>query len=313
MIFSRKTRAHETLRSNMSLIRDEYTALTSADRTRNSEADSALSALFKETLDDSKAKISRDQVRTAARVILTLLPNDHLPVRVQTITKAITDLVGQNAIAASVSRKIGDVDALPENERRALAGELQRIRASASIEFMNAELFRTRVLTDSLIFTILCMLILGVCSYALAAAGCTELTLVPVAAFFGALGAWISVASRIRDADPLALSRHAELSDTPTSSVWLSPVFGGIGAILLFGCIKAKIIAGTFSTNFGMSAGECVASEDASTVFAQLTSDENIGFTVTIALLSLAAGWSERFVPDLLDWVGKRSKPSDKP
>jgi hypothetical protein len=308
-------RANESITASLRVLANEYHSLSTQDRSKNSEAAAAIQAVIAR-LDpgDSSAskrpKLSRDDARTVARLLVELYPPEQLGPRAQQIAHGLRDFFGEQAISPAIAEKLANIDALPESDRRAIVRELERRRASFSVDFKTSEVFRADVLRLSLYAATFC-LAAGVVAFALLAARCAhELAIFPIAGVFGAFGAWISVAARIRDAEPVGLARHAELNEAPTSSVWLSPVFGAIGAILIVGAMKTKILGGDLAPDFSkLAVRDCnSAGRDAIlNVLTAFTSTESFGIVFALALVALAAGWTERLVPDLLEWVSKRT------
>ena len=309
-----RSRAHGTAAAELSVLTTEFRALQDEDKNRNPSVAKRIEELLAafDSANEKRTAVAPEVLGELSFLLLALLPSTRLVFRIRQIRKQIHDLAAGSSLEPANSARVDTITAADEPEIRNLAFELQRVRAAASIAFMRGELFRSRVVQESLLASLLMMALCALAAVVLAGVCQTELTLFPIAAMFGALGAWISVAARIRDTDRTALSQHADLDDTPTSTVWISPVFGALGAILMTGAMKAKLIIAPFVPKPEAIVGACTADywESAYVVktFAALTEPSMLLFTFIVAFFSIAAGWSERFVPDLLEWAGKTAK-----
>lgn len=308
-------RSQQALRSSLNALRDEYDALKPAECEKHAAAAEKLKALFS-LLDAGGGKqlqvVTHDHIRSASRFLIELLPEENLYFRVAQVRKALSELSSSPTISAEFQKKLDEFELLSPEAKRAAASELQRVRAAVSIDTMNAEVFKATVVNTSLIAALMLMAMCAGLVFLLAQACQLQLALFPFAAFFGAFGAWISTASRIKDTNPLALARHAEFNTAHTSSIWISPLFGAIGAVLAFGALKTGIVGS--SLVLAVDAVEAAGCkpwiwDSGLIVFQKLTSDKHIGATFILALVALAAGWSERLVPDMLEWVGNKVRP----
>jgi len=301
------------MEAELSALRDEYLALTVEDKARHPQSDKQLTEVFESLgTEDSKArkKITDFQIRTASRLLIEVISDEKLPFRVMQIRKHIEELPMSNVLAKDFASALDQFRSMDLKERRAAAAELQRVRASASIARINADVFKAKVHNASLFAAFLIVSTLAGIMVTLTYACEVQLALFPFAALFGALGAWISTTSRLRDANPYDLAQVAELDTLNTSSIWISPLFGAIGAILLYGALKTGVIGSSMLPRIDLtSVNGCVPwARDASlTTFRLLTSDKHIGSVFILALISLAAGWSERLVPDMLETVSAKS------
>lgn len=313
-------KAREAWAASLGVLRDEYLALEPPARDRNASAKAEIEAIFERVLvapPVAAELVTRNDLWTVSRLLLVLLPSDQIALRVAQIRKSIIDLAGDKVIPDALQKKTDTIQDALEDERRQIAGELQRLRASTTIDYMQAEAFRASVLAWSFTAAAFCMAINSLVFVAFGYYCLWNLAYAPLAAAFGALGACISVALRIRDTEPFVLARNSESNTISRLSIWVSPIIGAIGAVLLVGAIGSGLITSQLAT--GLSFPSTCPSTDCPNgwssfhgMLKQLTSADATRFTVFACLLSVAAGWSERLVPDLLEWVGKTSEPPGK-
>lgn len=307
-----KSSIQKAMIAELSALRDEYISLRPSDKERHPEASEELKRIFS-CIDlgsrGKRSKISHLMIRSASRLLIDLLPDDKLDLRIAQIRKHIDDLPKSDVLSENFKDKMAKVSSLNPHEKRAVAGELQRVRSSASISRINADVFKATVVNASLLSAFFFMIIMALIVIFLAKACQSHLMLFPFAAIFGAFGAWISTTTRLRDANPYELARVAELDTVNTSTIWISPVFGAIGAVLVYGGINAGLVQiPLFQQLNDSSVAVCEpgALNSVFIIFSHFSNKQNIGSTFLLALISLAAGWSERLVPDMLEWVGEK-------
>jgi hypothetical protein len=304
---SRSRLERDNLLSRFHVLRTEYDCLDSEARAQNKSADDEIQKLIKSVEGNGERKPqlpTPDLLRAFARFLVELYPYDRLNGRATEIIDNLRELTGETRSRWWNRQHPDRMASWSVAQQRAFLQELQRKRANITIEFSSGELLRSNMLKGSNVAALITTTVVGAIA-GIMIQRCSNLSVYAIAGVCGAFGAWISVAKRIQGADVWGLARRAELHDQRTSLVWLSPVFGVIGAILVVLSIKTKFIGGTTAPDLAL-----FASGEASGNSCDFGSGSNAAIVAFVVLVSLAAGWSERLVPDLLDWIGRRTHPS---
>jgi hypothetical protein len=164
-----------------------------------------------------------------------------------------------------------------------------------------AERWRQRVMLSSLNLTVF---LVAAASLGVLASGYFFLSTVTALHCFlaGVIGGVISAQQRIIRADVSEEGWARAFSwSLPAANVVLSPIFGGIGAIVLFAFLKAEFTKGIFAENFlPRFSAVCPARGGPLLCFVCARPDQARDAAL-LFLLSITAGFSERLVPNLLD------------
>lgn len=317
---SKRRASKKILRSTLSALRDEYYALTLEGAKTDSQIIQQLNDIFARL--DKESYIANEHIRTAARLLIEIIPEENIYFRAIQIRKSLDDLsiLGQHILSCEFNAKLEKFSTLPANEKRALAREMQRARTAALIDLTKIENFKLWTLSYLTTCSLMLFFTLAASTFYFSKECNIPVALFCFAAAFGTLGAAISSSSRLLGTDPETLaflSKQSEPDIIRTSSFWISPLFGAIGATIILAAITNDLVIIDSIPNLRKVTNPvseiCNA---ASSPFDLLKNGTKINKLSFIAIISLAAGWSERLVPDILGSIGqsiklnKRSNPS---
>ncbi len=127
----------------------------------------------------------------------------------------------------------------------------------------------------------------------------------PIAAFFaGVIGGFVGLQRRLKSMsnDDLLLLAHSWVY------VWISPIVGGILAVVLYVLFISNLVSGDLFPNFiaDKASDEEVIKKNFSIVFA--VHGEAVDYA-KMMFWSFVAGFSERFVTDIISKFEKQSTP----
>jgi hypothetical protein len=111
--------------------------------------------------------------------------------------------------------------------------------------------------------------------------------LLPVAAFFGSIGGLVSVMQRIKRSESTDVK---SLEILPSWPMALAPVMGAIGGLLICLLFRSELLKGSLFPDFSST-----------------TKDPEF-FKLTV--WAFVAGFSEKLVPDTLDWLASNARPT---
>jgi hypothetical protein len=114
--------------------------------------------------------------------------------------------------------------------------------------------------------------------------------LMPLAAFFGSVGGLVSVMQRIKRSQS---SDVKSLEILPSWPMALAPLIGAVGGLLICLLFRSGLLSGSLFPNFS------------STVQADLSDPDFF----KLMIWAFVAGFSEKLVPDTLDWLASNARP----
>ena len=115
--------------------------------------------------------------------------------------------------------------------------------------------------------------------------------LLPLAAFFGSVGGLVSVMQRIKRSDSTDVK---SLEILPSWPLALAPIMGALGGLLICLLFRSELIKGSLFPDFS------------STIQADLKDPDFFKLMVW----AFIAGFSEKLVPDTLDWLASNARPA---
>lgn len=300
--------SRQNLLDRYAALRTEYDCLAPSDL----DTDLKVQALIRRVETDDGVPKPRHRwrpettdLRIFARLLVELYPDDALRVRIAVLSDDLTRICGGRTGRWWSLAAINEV-AVDAAGRRTVLRELQRKRSSLITEVETGEGLRRRMQRNvSVVASIVA--IVSWSATAILVGRCPDLpaALYTFGAGAGAIGAWLSIMIRIHEADVWGLAERAELYDRPSFSITFAPVIGVFSALVMVACLQSQFIGGNAVKNLDYKTLEPLCRTGL------LNMSPDLGAPLVLILLAaMAAGWSERFVPDLLDWVGKKVRPT---
>jgi hypothetical protein len=263
---------------------DEYNQLSEDDTMLDQAADTKIKAIISHAQGN---RLSFEDVNSLSALVIRLLPEKNLRIRAEEL---VADLRAEKFPAAGnpwYEMVLKDWDNLSPQERRYRLVELQTKKRNLSLNSRAGECLKKRLVLKSFIVMGV-MLISGILLW-ITTGPETEHRWMIISGIAGAIGGLISVLHRTCTTPSFELGKTL-LDEIPsTLTVYFSPFFGVVGAWIII---------------MGLQSG---LSE-----FATLTQQNPAPAAVyKLILFSLAAGFSERIIPDTLGKLQARLAAQD--
>ncbi|MFZ0928791.1 MAG: hypothetical protein WAN11_09330 [Syntrophobacteraceae bacterium] len=265
---------------------DEYNQISNADKTRDTDTDDKIKAIIGHVLEQ---RLTFEHVHSLSALITLLLPQVVLRIRAEEL---VGDLRAAKFPAAGdmwYEMVLKDWDNFNEQEKRHRLVELQTKKRNFLLINRVGERLKTRLAVRA--FGVMSLIVLsGVILWF------TKSNWMIIAGVVGAIGGLISVLQRTYTTPSYELGRTAIDEIPSTLTVVLAPFFGAVGALIIMMGLHSGLSEFTSSTQH--------SSPDP--VSLSVFELKNAADWYKLTLFSLAAGFSERIIPDTLGRLQSR-------
>lgn len=253
----------------------------------------------------------RAAINTINRLLIEIIPDDMLDLKFYQLKRSIGEVssLELDFISKDLKQQLDSFVGKNTNEKRAILREMQRIRVASQVQLSKLERFKTVSLKKLLYTVIVWISIIAVISVSalfilyketegkgnfLVYAAC-------YVAIFGAVGGFLSASVRLDSTSQETLSRiirsiEADLSPNMTIISFLAaPIVGSFAAFIALSFSGVALFDSFPNQNVLIS--ELIKS---------LNDEKTVSKVALVTLISISAGWAERFLPDVLDSTSQK-------
>jgi hypothetical protein len=246
---------------------------------------------------------SWDDVHNLETALLELQPFEELARRAWSLRADYKAVIGEpsfNEYLRSLSSEIDEDESLLRADLRRVLAELHRHRTLQRAENDARKTNLTKALwgfATPLLLSVgaagVLILLHGICAGSLepsSLVGTRSEWLLPVAAFFGSVGGLVSVMQRIKRSESTDVK---SLEILPSWPMALAPIMGAVGGLLVCLLFRSELLKGSLFP-------------DLSSIQPDLKDPDFFKLMVW----AFVAGFSEKLVPDTLDWLASNARPA---
>lgn len=271
----------------------EYECLPVQDKAKDPEADRSIKTILANV---KERRLELEDLCEFEALLINLLPPSQLEIKADSMIDYFRGLIKETTDDTWKNRIFKDWDKIDELEKRSRVSGFQSERARISIKQWAGEKLKTDAMEHSIVGVLLIVLILILLYNLFPIKDRTGALWLYIVAVSGAIGGFVSIFKRIYLMASFELGEAIYPVYPSVISVCLSPAIGALGAIVIYIAMHTGVF-NFFSINFIYS------NKYRHLVQIFYATPSCIADQSKLILLSMAAGFSERIVPDMLQHI----------